>query len=296
MFTGGFLVFLVGCGLYITWKFEDPLEFKRETLYAYIFGGIACFVGWLLVLLDPGNVHKNEQFNYNIGMFIALIIFYTFQVPYQCYKASKHLKEATHVDDIRLKDILDNPETHTLFKKYMITEFAVDTVIFLETLKKWKEEIGTMPDGYIRTEAENIYQKFFSVKSVLPLNISIQNSKYIQEKFDQTDKRRSIAVKVEKNVFDPIERELTELIESDSMPRFMKKHSEDVHKLLLVMGTAGGNKFAGGAPETVKGKKIKKSDTKNSTKSEKKHKKSKSQVLDVDDNRISIANPMFEDQ
>ncbi len=62
-----------------------------------------------------------------------------------------------------------------------------------------------MPDGYLRAEAEALYSKFFGPKAPLPLNISVQNARALQEEF------ATHGGPLNKSCFDKVHAELTHL-------------------------------------------------------------------------------------
>ncbi len=121
LLSGGFVVFLVIIGAAAIWRFEDPLGLRAEPIIAGVSGGIFIGTAWFMVVISPQIYEDFSSVAWQILFIVGIFAIHTVQTVYQILIAKHVIRSARSVDDITLKDILDNPETHAIFKKYMVS-------------------------------------------------------------------------------------------------------------------------------------------------------------------------------
>lgn len=158
--------------------------------------------------LNLGEPTEQDDIRYSYGIFIHVALFGTFAylLPYQIYKAFKFSAVATLYVEFTLSRVLKDKTGHDLFKKYLITEFSVENLLFIDAVNAFK----AAPDPQVKqTTKEFIYRYYFKT---LHLNLSSMMKAEVGESFTSGT--------ADDNVFDDAYDEIFGLMEDDSFVRF----------------------------------------------------------------------------
>mmetsp|Transcript_11744 Transcript_11744/g.21795 ORF Transcript_11744/g.21795 Transcript_11744/m.21795 type:complete len:514 (-) Transcript_11744:97-1638(-) len=231
---------LVVCGSYLLYQLRsvpDPLRIKFELQLSMTSG-----LMFLCVLLLPNMIFPGLEDNKNYDVLlmgnIVLLIGASLQTLYPIYLTYKFDKESKStvmseaLENLTLIDWLNNQEGERLFATYLATEFSIENLVFYQQCNLFKELRDSLSVEDCHEFATEIIQNFIDQSSIMMVNISSASRGDVLRAHSQLDPEE----KPPADLFDVQQREIYQLMNTDSFPRFCESEFA-AEKDRVFMGT-----------------------------------------------------------
>lgn len=128
---------------------------------------------------------------------------------------------------ISIEDMLNNKSLILQIAKYLTKEFSIENLVFIIRVSEYKESSQTIRYEEIYEKAMVIYDTFISINAQNEVNISANTAKEIRNFFDQANHINTSQNKLI-NIFDNARKEIVNLIDNDSLPRFRESMTTNI--------------------------------------------------------------------
>jgi hypothetical protein len=128
--------------------------------------------------------------------------------------------EAIHTEIQRdfpkdVKGILASPPLAELFEKHLVDELCIESLLFYRAVNDWKKSYSDIDVKLRKTRAKKLFKVYIDIKGLYPVNIPDYMYRDI-EKVIKNDEE------VKYELFDAALKEITKLMQSGSVPRFLR--------------------------------------------------------------------------
>eukprot|EP00924_Labyrinthula_sp_SR-Ha-C_P004485 snap_masked-scaffold_1-processed-gene-1.2-mRNA-1 protein AED:1.00 eAED:1.00 QI:0/0/0/0/1/1/2/0/380 len=220
-------------------EYTDPFNIVKETKFSIKIPLVVSLSYFVFALFDPFKLNIDEKtenqqqisFFYGIILDFAILIFCILNITYPLTKVFRTQGDITLGVDLSFRQVIRNQHGKSFLRRYLINEFSVENLNFYETVDKWKKNFDKFEKESVRRQARNVYSRFFSSRSLNPVNVSYEVVETLRRRLDNEEKD------IEKDVFDEAVVEIEQLIVFDSFPRF--KRSELFREFLQQQGFKG---------------------------------------------------------
>jgi hypothetical protein len=215
---------------------DDAFGIKKDSKHS-IYVGVPLYAFFLLWRHTTCMTHFQEYFPSFWFIVIGLVLFQTcmilgpvLHVMHQRKMRGRGPLERTSLSTITLNTALNDSLLLCKFRKFLVLEFSVENIIFWEVVLEFKSLFAdqgpnqTSTSSCASTEikertARDIWQTFFILTSKYALNLP--------ESIRQAVERRVFSQPIDANTFLLAEREVRQIMETYSFPRFLKYISEN---------------------------------------------------------------------
>lgn len=125
-----------------------------------------------------------------------------------------------------VEKLLSNKAGRRIFKKYLVTEYAVENIYFLDAVERFEQNYLNFSAQETAARAYDIYNSFVKEQSMLQVNISSTARDGIKRKLIKPTMRNGS--RPPKDLFSVACEQVRHLLATDSYPRFLKsKYCEE---------------------------------------------------------------------
>ena len=162
----GIMAIVMNLVIVRTKDIPDPLRYRMDLLVAMSFATIA-WIGYILAIVDPGNLMKQQKVDWFVFEGIAALILHWRRCITQLRRVLVfHNKRQL---DLKLIDILQgDPRGALLFEKHAMGELASENLLFWREGVKYKTNFGKDFD-YSQQQAKVLFRTFIAKHAQLPM-------------------------------------------------------------------------------------------------------------------------------
>mmetsp|Transcript_7637 Transcript_7637/g.12357 ORF Transcript_7637/g.12357 Transcript_7637/m.12357 type:complete len:478 (+) Transcript_7637:273-1706(+) len=192
---------------------NDPFGIKKE-LWIVCATVLLIAVSGVLVLADPQHWQAQGLVDYTLIVSVTFLIMHTIQctIPvWSTYAKAKPIDSASKCDGEdpagdSLESIFTNAYGNHAFEEYLASEFSLENKLFYDQVEKYKSRYDNASTEANERLARDIKNAFLNDSSMLQVNISWNSRTSLDE--------------TRKDMFDLAQKEVYNIMLSDSLPRF----------------------------------------------------------------------------
>lgn len=200
---------------------NDPLRIVRECIGIWLLGATS-MVGWILILVDPNELQKQNDMRWRILLCISSASAVYFQTVHQVvlsrsFKLRQELLSNNKFNyEERFQDIMNDKWAKAELKKHMRSELSAEILDFLEAVMKFKLDFASAAPMMRVIMAEEIIDTYIKRGARLEVNLSST----IRE--STVTSVADAQLQVDPNVFDVAYNSVKESFLIDGFPRFLR--------------------------------------------------------------------------
>lgn len=215
---------IIGCLVvfYIRYKlktFPDPFKILINLRKGLSFSFLGIIPIIILIGLNPGNIDEIDEekqeifFTYGVLIDIPIFFFFLYLVPYEIFNGYKFNQTEEIYLNKTLEEILNDSDGYELLKQFLISEFNLKNLLFLENIKTL-DKLNSYDE--INEKILFIYEKFIKHER---LYLSDETYKLIENTIKQNENNQ-ISIENYKNIYIKAYNETKAKIEKQSFNRF----------------------------------------------------------------------------
>lgn len=217
------MVFVASFYVYATFRFgkvADGFFLKRElALTAYI--AVVVFPFWLGISVGLGSSLFASMWLVLAGMvFVSAVGLYPILKSYEIEKQKSTSYSNSDSDGSdhaeTFQKLLDGPESREEFRQHLKLEFAIENLLFWETVESYRSDYHASSATDNKVLATEIRKRFVNDGAPLQINVDFRTHKQLISDLEGSD-TPSI------EVFDCAQRKIFDLMVTDSYKRFRQK-------------------------------------------------------------------------
>jgi len=214
---------------------RDGLRFKRDLKVLSIVWLIA-FIGWGVFSLGYPNPIGRAVFT--LGGFAFAFWLTTFRSTLETFptfslnkRASKGPENEEEIDTMELGEVLRSKGSKQMFREFLQSEWSAENLLFWEDVDYFQKVEG--PENIIR-EGTKIYEKYFTERPTLELNLSFIHMKKVRINVNEA---KNDPEKWSNEMYNEAQKAMFHLMATDSFVRFKSKVRERRMSLEIERGS-----------------------------------------------------------
>jgi len=214
-------------GVYVMRKVGVRDEFNiSNEIRLVVAAFIICLICYFVAIVLGTKSHYFSGVVADSIVYIMVITVHTINVSwpiYRTYVAPQDI-QFTNIKDFdfqmsNLKNLLENEFFVKNFKEYLVTEFSVENLLFYLEVQNYIRVIKDNTESNIMEYALFIYNTFIDYKGSMPVNLSYDTIKKIQQSVNNPQLSHYESL----TLFQASQYEIYTLMQKDSFLRFKKK-------------------------------------------------------------------------